>query len=82
MPGPISEETAACTLFMEHRSEAGEAVEPTARLSSPIGTSLPVGGPAGARGGLGGRPLICNPSPALGAVVSLPSSSMLAPFPQ
>ena len=57
---------------MEHCSEAGEAVEPTVGLPSPTRTLLQVGDPAGARAGQDGRPVICNPSPALWAVVSLP----------
>ena len=50
---------------MEHCSEAGEAVEPTVGLPSPTRTLLQVGDPAGVRAGQDGRPVICNPSPAL-----------------
>lgn len=62
-PGPVSEETAACTPFMEHRWRG---------LWNPQQGFLSHRGlrsrwrPAGARTGLDGRPLICNPSPALG----------------
>lgn len=56
-------------------------MEPTVGLPSPTRTSLQVGDSAGARAGLHGKSLICNPSPALGAVVSLPHLLTADPLP-